>query len=350
MDRISACRLEVRLGCLAIFSTLAFAATGRSAQELSVREPAYLSTEIQQSQPIRVSVERVDVGVSVTDASGKFVEGLRRENFHVFDDGNEQPITDFLAIEEPAQTLVLIEAGPAVYLLEGGHLQAARAFLNGLSADDRVAVVKYDNAPQGLVDFTSDKDVVAAAFDDLSFNLGVGALNLSSSLSRVLDWLAVVNGKRTVVLLSTGVDTSPEKNIQDLLQRLKTTDVRVLAVSLTGNLRNPPPSAGKRSPPSAAAPTAEQFAEADGLLRRIAETSGGRAYFPTSSKELPAIFAQIAQIVRHEFSIAFVPPRQDGTIHNLEVRVTPKSATGQMTSTYRVDYRRAYLAPAPTNR
>ena len=54
-----------------------------------------------------------------------------------------------LDVEEPAQALVLIEAGPAVYLLEGSHLRAAQQFLSGLSPDDRVAVVKYADAPQG---------------------------------------------------------------------------------------------------------------------------------------------------------------------------------------------------------
>src|SRR5207245_1543737 len=97
---------------------------------------------------------------------------LRREDFHIFDDGVEQPLTDFAAVEEPAQVLLLIEAGPAVYLLESGHLQAAHALLNGLSAGDRVAVVKYAEAPQVILDFTPDKQAAAAAFDQLRFNLG----------------------------------------------------------------------------------------------------------------------------------------------------------------------------------
>src|SRR6266404_609190 len=82
-------------------------------------------------QGIHVSVDRVNVGVIVTDSRGSFVEGLRREDFHLFDNAVEQPISDFAAIEEPAQVLLLIEAGPAVYLLEGGHLQAAHSLLNG---------------------------------------------------------------------------------------------------------------------------------------------------------------------------------------------------------------------------
>ena len=305
---------------------------------------------MQQPEPIRVSVDRVSVGVLVTDPSGKFAEGLQRNNFHIFDNGVEQPITDFLNVEEPAQALVLIEAGPAVYLLEGSHLRAAQEFLNGLSPDDRVAVVKYADAPQGLVDFTANKQSAAAAFDDLGFNLGFGSLNLSASLLKVLDWLTAVQGKKTIVLLSTGVDTSSTKQIQDLLNRLQTSDVRILAVSLTGDLRNPAPVARQ-----------EEIAASKGGLHFATIRRGGHAspanrgndrragIFPCQcSNELPAVFAHIAQMVRHEFSLAFIPPAHDGAIHSLEVRVAAEPEPVSLAaSNYRVDCRRAYLAPAP---
>jgi Ca-activated chloride channel family protein len=330
--------------CIFIFSSVLHA------QQLVSQEPPTAPTpaNVQQPEAIRISVDRVSVGVLVTDSSGKFAEGLQRNNFHVFDNGVEQPITDFLNVEEPAQALVLIEAGPAVYLLEGSHLRAAQEFLNGLSPDDRVAVVKYADAPQGLVDFTANKQSAAAAFDDLGFNLGFGSLNLSASLSKVLDWLTAVQGKKTIVLLSTGVDTSTTKQIQDLLNRLQTSDVRILAVSLTGDLRSPPTTAGKKKPPPPkVAFTSQQFAEADMLLRQIAEATGGQAYSPANSNELTAVFAHIAQMVRHEFSLAFIPPAHDGAIHSLEVRVTTEPSQSAGASSYRVDCRRAYLAPAP---
>ena len=330
--------------CIFIFSSVLHA------QQLVSQEPPTAPTpaNVQQPEAIRISVDRVSVGVLVTDSSGKFAEGLQRNNFNVFDNGVEQPITDFLNVEEPAQALVLIEAGPAVYLLEGSHLRAAQEFLNGLSPDDRVAVVKYADAPQGLVDFTANKQSAAAAFDDLGFNLGFGSLNLSASLSKVLDWLTAVQGKKTIVLLSTGVDTSTTKQIQDLLNRLQTSDVRILAVSLTGDLRSPPTTAGKKKPPPPkVAFTSQQFAEADMLLRQIAEATGGQAYSPANSNELTAVFAHIAKMVRHEFSLAFIPPAHDGAIHSLEVRVTTEPSQSAGASSYRVDCRRAYLAPAP---
>ena len=299
----------LRRQLLAVLCILVFASLLLSQRVLSqVLPTSPAPSAVHQSEPIRVSVDRVNVGVLVTDPSGKFAEGLQRENFHIFDNGVEQPITDFLNVEEPAQALVLIEAGPAVYLLEGSHLRAAQQFLSGLSPDDRVAVVKYADAPQGLIDFTTNKQSVAAAFDDLGFNLGFGSLNLSASLSKVLDWLTTVQCKKTIVLLSTGVDTSSTRQIQDLLSRLQTSEVRILAVSLTADLRNPPPAGKKKSPSPKVTFTSQQFAEADMLLRQIAQTTGGQAYFPAQSSELPGVFAEIAQMVRHEFSLAFVPP------------------------------------------
>jgi Ca-activated chloride channel homolog len=303
----------------------------------------------EKAQAIHVRVDRVNVGVIVTDARGNFVEGLRREDFHVFDNGIEQPLSDFAAVEEPAQVLLLIEAGPAVYLLESSHLRAAYALLNGLSTSDRVAVVKYAESPQAILDFTPDKQAAAAALEQLRFNLGFGSLNLSSSVSKVLEWLTSVPGKKTIVLLSTGVDTSPANESAAVLPQLATSDVRLLAVSLTGGWQNPQPGNKKKAPAPGATQTAQQFEQANQLLKRLAEAAGGRAYFPRTTKEFDAVYAEIAQLVRHEYSLAFAPPAHDGVSHAIEVRVgVPQTAMPNVPAvSYRVDHRRAYVAPAP---
>ncbi len=306
------------------------------------------SNSQEQAPAIRVSVDRVNVGVIVTGRNGHFVEGLSREEFRILDNGVEQPLTGFAAVEEPAQVLLLIEAGPAVYLLQSGHLYAAYALLDGLSSEDRVAVVKYAEEPHALLDFTSDKQAAADSFGQLRFNLGFGSLNLSSSVSKVLEWVRQVQGKKTIVLLSTGVDTSSSNDSAFVLQQLKISDVRLLAVSLRGGLLNPP--AGKKKAPAASsAETAQQFALASQLLKQMAEATGGRAYFPQSAKDFEAVYAEIAQLVRHEYSLAFAPPVRDGLVHSIDVRVSAAQnpvPIGQ-TASYRVDHRQAYLAPAP---
>jgi len=310
--------------------------------------PAHPQQPAPSTPNIRVSVDRVDVGVVVTDSKGQFVGGLQREAFHLLDDSVEQPISDFLSVDEPAQVLVLIEAGPAVYLIEGSHLQALNALLNGLSPGDRVAIARYNEAPEPILNFTADKLAAAATLGQLRFNIGFGQLNLASSLTTALDWLADVPGKKSLVLLSTGFDTSPPAATQNLLTRLQSTDVRVLAISLGGELRGPAAPDKKRSKKDQPTPektrvAAEGFAQADAELNSIAAANGGRVYFPGSTKDFAEVFTEIAQLVRHEYSLGFVPPVRDGKQHAIEVRVNVSDP--QSAASYRVDHRQAYIAP-----
>jgi len=321
-----------------------------SPQLVCAQDPAVALAE-----PIRVSVDRVNVGVIVTDPHGNFIEGLRREDFHIFDDGVEQPVTDFANISEPAQVLLLVEAGPAVYFLEAGHVRAAHALLEGLSSGDRLAVVKYDAAPQGVLDFTPDKQAAESALNNVRYYVGFGALDLSRSLSTVLDWLDKVQGKKSIVLLSTGVDTSPPEIASALMARIKTADVRILALSLSGELRQPAPDAKdsrskknkSHNPADKSAIAAQGFADADRLLSALTQATGGRVFFPNSAKDFAAVYAQIAQFVRHEYSLAFAPPAHDGKIHTIEVRITPQSTAHSDAAppAYRIDHRSAYLSP-----
>ena len=299
--------------------------------------PSYTQSQ-EPTPPIRVTVNRVNVGVTVTDSSGHFISGLHREDFHLFDNGVEQPITDFLPIEEPAQLVLLIESGPAVLFLSKNHLLAADAVLATIAPTDRVAIASYSRNPQLLLDFTPNKAEARATLQNINFGIGYADLNLSSSLAAMIEWLAPLPGKKTIVLLSTGVDTSPEQNWQLIQQELNTSDVRILAVSLSGDFRKP----AKRKRLSAQEHedrtfVKQVFGEADHWLRDLSHSTGGRAYFPKNTKEFAHAYAEIAQLVRHEYSLAFAPPAADNQLHSLKVKAKH--------SWYQVDHRQAYLAP-----
>lgn len=300
-----------------------------SAQSLTNRQ--------EQGPTIRVTVDRVNVGVIITDKRGKFVEGLLREDFRVFDNGAEQPVTDFIPLAEPAQVLLLIESGPAVVFLERGHFHAADNLLSGLLPGDRVAVAGYSKEPELLLGFTTDKQATRLALQNLNFALGFGDLNLSSSLASAIDWLATQHGKKTVVVLSTGVDTSPAEKWQRIQQKLVISDVRILAVSLSGEFRRPIKhkvlSPQERKDQAA---VKQGFAAADQSLRELTAVTGGRVYFPKNQKDFERAYAEIAQLIRHEYSLAFVPPARDGQVHSIEVKV--RGFEGG------VDHRQAYLA------
>lgn len=292
-------------------------------------------------QTIRVAVERVNVGVIVSDAQGKFVEGLQRGDFQLFDDGAPQPVTDFASIDAPGQVLLLVEAGPAVYLLQDAHLFVADALLNGLSPGDRVAIARYNDAAAALLDFTTDKGAAEAALERIQFNLGYGDLNLAKSLSTVLDWLVRVPGKKTIVLVSTGVDTSTQMEMKSLVARLQTGNVRILSISMSGPLRN-----GKHGSKQQIQQTQQMFEQADAWLRALADATGGRAFFPENAKEFQETYRQVGELVRHEYSLAFAPPASDGAVHSINVKAGSSGDVAKNRApVYRVDHRKAYVAP-----
>jgi VWFA-related protein len=212
--------------------------------------------------------------------------------------------------------------------------------LNDLSPNDSVAIASYSRVPELLLDFTPDKPTARLVLRTLNFSLGFADLNLSSSLASAIDWLAPFPGKKTVVVLSTGVDTSPPHKWQLIQQKLKSSDVRILAVSLSGDFRKYP-KWRKLSPQEREdrAWVKRGFAQADQSLHELSQATGGRVYLPKNEKEFDRAYSEIAQLVRHEYSIAFSPPSNDGQIHTIQVKVRRFWC--------HVDHRQAYLAPAP---
>jgi len=289
---------------------------------------------------ISVRVDRVDVGVTVTGWHGDFVKGLRREDFHVFDDGAEQQISGFLPIEEPAQIVLMMESGPAALFLKKSELQAADAFLSSISPSDRVAIVSYSKVPSMVLGFTTDKTEVRSALHGMNFMAGFADLNLASSIAATLDWLSSLPGKKTLVLLSSGIDTSPIENWQFIQQKIRTSDVRILAVSVAGDLRKPAKKRGLSADERDDRKNVKTaFAEADQLLRELSTATGGRVYIPKNADQLNRAYLEIAQLVRHEYSLEFVPPSPDGRLHSVTVKVNRAWC--------HVDHRQAYLAPTP---
>jgi VWFA-related protein len=288
---------------------------------------------------LKATVNRVNVGVTVTDWRRHFVTGLQPRDFRIFDNGIEKPVADFLPIEEPAQFLLLIESGPSVFLFAKNHVLAADSLLTSVAPDDRVAIATYSRRPQLVLDFTADKSAARKALRSIDFRSGFGDLDLLSSVSAAIDELALLPGKKTIVLLSTGLDTTPDADWQTLLAQLQTSDVRIISVSLSGDIRNPVRK--KKLSPEERADRALLklgFAQGDRSLHELSLATGGRVYFAHNAREFAKAYAEIADLLRHEYSLAFAPTALDGKVHTLRVEVKRGGI--------RVDHRPAYLAAA----
>jgi VWFA-related protein len=187
------------------------------------------------------------------------------------------------------------------------------------------------------LDLTDDKPAALVALASINFEAGFADLNLSKSLFNVLSRLDSRQGKKTVVLLSSGIDTSPPLVPEDFLARLSTTDVRILAIGTSKLLtQTPKHHVLSQEQKSGRANLQSSLVEGETKLRELAAATGGRTYFPKSLKDFDKTYAEIAQLVRHEYNLAFVPQTFDGKVHSLSV--TAKQA-------HRLDHRQAYLAP-----
>jgi len=305
-------------------------------------------TSVTAQQPLQVTTEMVQIGVSVLSADGVFLSGLQRKNFRILDSGTERPLVFFAPTDAPAQILVMVETSPAVYLIQNQHLAAAYALLDGLAPDDQVALITYDQAPRAVLAFTPDKNALLAALGQIQFSVGMGELNFYDSVSTALDWLAPVSGKKALVLLTTGLDSSSAARWDALVQKLRARDVVIFPVALGGWLRRPP---GKKKKATAPPQNDSQvFAEADQALLSLAAISGGRAYFPESAKDFAPIYQQIAAALSHQYLLG-IAPAHDGQFHPLTVQVL--DASGQplpvegKKAAHRIFSREGYLAPGP---
>lgn len=302
---------------------------------------------------IQTTTEIVKIDASVLDRQSKFVAGLAQNRFRVLDNGIEQPIVFFAPVEAPAQVLVMLETSPAVYLIHAEHLTAAYSLLDGLAADDEVALVSYSQSPQAILAFTPDKSALAAALGQVQYTLGMGDLNFYDSVSTVLDWIAPLHGKKAIVLLTTGLDSSPQERWDALAQKLKKDDTVIFAVALGGSLRHPP-SAKKKKSKSAPKPdeTGEPpnpvtFAKADAALLSLAKITGGRAYFPESPNDFVSIYREIASSLRHQYVLG-IAPQHDGKYHSLTVQVLGANGPSPQpvkSPEYQIFAREGYLAP-----
>jgi VWFA-related protein len=306
--------------------------------------------------PLQSSTELVKVDVSVLDRHGDFVGGLAQSDFQVSDNGAAQRIVYFAPIEAPAQVLVMIETSPAVYLIHNEHLAAAYSLFDGLAPGDEVAVVSYAEEPRTILGFTRDRFALLSALGGLQYTIGMGELNLYDSVSTVLDWLASAPGKKGLVLLSTGLDSSPPAHLDALTQRVQSSDVVIFPVALGGSLRpSPGKKSGEKNAPKAAGEDKAAswdaelaaFVKAHEVLLSLARITGGRAYFPESAKDFAKAYREIASALRHEYVLG-IAPAHDDQFHPLTVEVLHHSGQPHAKkSEYRVLARRGYLARRP---
>ncbi len=266
----------------------------------------------------------MNVDVLVTTKNGQFVPGLKKDNFRLFEDGSQQQISNFNVSQAPITAVLLVEFASTNYVFMVQALQASYAFANSLKKDDWVAVTYYDMQPHILVDFTQDKKAVYGALNQLRIP-GFAETNLFDALYDTLDRLDRVQGKKYVVLVTTGIDTFSRLTLDKIMKKVKDTkDVTIFPVSIGFIVREYYEARGGSAPHGMGIPVGQMdYLQGDNEMRTFAAMTGGRAYFPRFEGELPELFRDISDDIRNQYSLSYHPTNSklDGTYRKLKVQV-----------------------------
>src|SRR5437016_2214934 len=273
---------------------------------------------------LRVNVPLVNVDVLVTTKSGQFIPGLKKDNFRVLEDGVQQSLSNFNVSEAPITAVLLVEFASTNYYFMVDALNASYAFANSLKKNDWVAVISYDMKPHILADFTQDKQAVYGALNQLRIP-GFAETNLFDALYDTLDRVDQIEGRKYVILVTTGVDTFSKLNLDQIMKKIRATkDVTIFPVSVGFAVREYCETHRCGYTHGIGIPVSNiDYLQADNEMNTFARLTGGRAYFPRFQGELPEIFHDISGDIRNQYNLAYRPtnPKLDGSYRKLKVEV-----------------------------
>jgi VWFA-related protein len=275
---------------------------------------------------LKVNVPLVNVDVLVTTKDGQFVPGLKQGNFRILEDGVPQQVTHFNVSQAPITAVLLVEFANIYYIFSLQALQASYAFVNTLKKDDWIAVAYFDMQPHILVDFTQDKKAAFGALNQLRIP-GFAETNIFDALYDTLDRLDRVEGKKYIILVTTGVDTFSKITYDKMLKKVKDTkDVTVFPISVGFIVReycDVHPGYCRNAHGMGIPVGHMDYLQGDNEMRTFAAMTGGRAYFPRFEGELPELFGDISSDIRNQYSLSYAPTNSklDGTYRKLKVQV-----------------------------
>ncbi len=342
----------------------------------------------QESQAFRfkTGVELINVTATVTDGNGRFVSGLRKQDFRLFEDGQEQEITHFNAERVPVSLGLIVDTSGS---MEGEKWAAARQALNRflfelLDPGDEVFLYRFDNVPELVEGWTTDKQRIANALARIRPR---GATALYDAVADAIPLAqAGKHRKKALVIISDGNDTNSRTMIRELKQMIRETEVLVYAIGIdsqqtymptrrwppsplmlpgTSGFRTPtlqvqgpprmpvpmpfPMPGGRRPPPRTPPPSVPPPINGPtvrgGLddrvniaaLRDITDDSGGRTEIIRAPRDLDPATTGIADELSKQYYLGYpAQAKKDGQWHTIRVDVR--------TGNYLVRARRGYVA------
>jgi len=327
------------------WNRLLTAATGPLlAAVLGLVPPAPLPA-VQQEPVFRAATRTVPVYVTVTDAEGRLVPDLGRDDFEILDNGKPQTISIFASDIQPIMVVMMLDRSGSMVDNFRRVQEAAEQFVTRLLPADKARIGSFSYRIQ--VDprtFTNDRDeLLRILYRELQ---EPGPTPLWNAVSVGMTALTRQEGRRVVLVFTDGADNpgndrATNISLGDLMKRAREEDVMVYGVGLAGRA----PGRGMRGRGGYGAyggwggPAGGRTQRPDEGLAKLAAESGGGYFELESTDDLGATFARVADELHRQYAMGFTPEKLDGKTHKLEVRVKKPGMTARA--------RRSYVATPP---
>jgi Ca-activated chloride channel family protein len=255
---------------------------------------------------VKVDVDLVLVTATVTDRSNRFVPGLEREHFQIFEDKVEQKISQFSTEEMPVSIGLLFDVSSSMAKTLSRAKDAAIAFLKTTNPKDEFFLLTFADQPKVEQEFTSDLIDIE---NHLAFAPAKGSTTLYDAVYIGLEKIKHGhNAKRALLLITDGEDTGSRHSLRNVRNAAKESDTQIYAIGID----------------------TDSFFPSTGwlVLEEMAEITGGSAYFPDSVSDLEDIYIKIALELRNQYLLGYssTNPTKDGRWRKIKVKLnSPKS-------------------------
>ena len=317
----------VALVAIALFSSLALAQTnpeGKAPQKTDE------SAESQQGSvtTFRAHTDLVLIPVTVADQLNRFVLGLQKEDFRLFEDGTEQSLAIFSGEDAPLSVGMLFDKSASMTYKFDASRQAAAQLLNTLNKEDEAFLVEFADVAKESIEFTSQMEKIRHALN--SAQPGGQTAMLDAIDSGVQEMKKAKNSRKAIVIVSDGGDNRSHYTAAQIESLVREADVQVYAM-------------GVFDPVFSLGLTPEEIS-GPRLLSEIATQTGGRAFAAAVSGDMPSVATRIAIELRNQYVLGYYPKNKarDGKYRNVEVKVSQPPGLG---SPVKLHWRLGYYAP-----
>ena len=273
---------------------------------------------------IRVESTLVLIPVTVTDPLNRFVTGLERENFRLFEDKSEQKLTHFASEDAPLSVGLVFDTSGSMGSKLDKSRQAVAQFFKTANPEDEFFLIQFNDRPEMVVDFTTHVEEVQ---NRLTFTQSKGRTALLDAVYMALHKMKKAkNPRKALLIISDGGDNSSRYTESEIKKLVQEADVQIYAIGIF----EPTASRG-RTPEEMSGPS---------LLSEIAEQTGGRHFPVDNLNELPDVAAKIGMELRNQYILGYTPtnPGRDGKYRRVQVKLVQPRGLPPLRATWRLGY------------